>query len=57
MKVIQIKEAELDRLRDELLTRLERDSLKGGSDNLGKPLSYHSVHFHLHRFVEAIKDA
>lgn len=58
MKVIQLSEAELDRLRDELLTRLERDAIK--SQNQGTPLrpvSYDAVHYHVHRLIAAIKEA
>jgi hypothetical protein len=57
MKVIQISEEELDRLRDELLTTLERDNLKNQEGTFGKPLSFDAVNYHIHIFVNAIKKA
>ena len=56
MKVIQISEKELDRLRDELLTTLERDALKDQDGTFGKPLSFQAVNYHVHIFVKSIKE-
>lgn len=55
MKVIQIQEAELERLRDELLMRLELSALK--SHNTKELVPYDAVHYQLHRLVDAIKAA